>query len=269
MQTQKIKLWEKEVPYFNENYDTPNSMTAYFTQTWQKVPAIVILPGGGYSARADHEGDAIAKFYESCGFHAFVVDYRLEPYQFPAPIMDAQRAIKIVRKNAEQWAVDENRIFVIGFSAGGHLASCCATMEDLSRIGDEYDDVCAKPTGAVLSYAVTSAMTDIDGEVCNCVRKMFSSENAANEKYTTYMQVNKDTCPCFLWHTAEDSCVNVTHSLKFAAALAENKIPYEMHIFPHGPHGLGLAKVYNDVKKWAPLSVEWMLANFEPNRKFK
>lgn len=261
MEIKKIKLWENVIPYFDEENDTPNSMSAYFTQTWKKVPAVVILPGGGYRGRSVHEGDDIARFYESCGFHAFVVDYRLAPNKFPAPMADAQRAIKIIRKNADDWAVDENRIFVVGFSAGGHLASSVVTMEDFSKIGDEYDDINCKPTGAILCYAVTSAM-DEDGRVVECVQNMFDSSIEPCEKYTTYKLVDEKTCPCFLWHTSEDECVDVIQSLKFAAALAKNKIPYEMHIYPHGPHGLGLAKVWTDIRNWAQQSVDWILKNF-------
>lgn len=261
MKIEEIKLWENDIPNYNEKYDTPNSMTAYFTQTWQKVPAVIILPGGAYASRAPHEGEDVARYYESCGFHAFVVNYRIEPYKFPAPIQDAQRAVKIVRKNADKWAVDENRIFVVGFSAGGHLAASVATMEDVSKIGDSYDEVDAKPTGAILGYAVTSAMTQ-DGKVVDCVRKMFDTNAEKSEKYTPYKCVSETTCPCFLWHTFEDDCVSVEHSLKFASAMAKNKIPCEMHIYPFGPHGLGLAKTKTDTGKWAAQSVDWMLKNF-------
>lgn len=97
-----ITLWEDNIAYFHEGFDTPNSMTAYLIQTWQKVPAIVILPGGAYTGRAEHEGESIAKYYNSMGMHAFVVNYRVLPNRFPCALADAQRAIKILKKRADE-----------------------------------------------------------------------------------------------------------------------------------------------------------------------
>lgn len=257
----EIKLWENEVPMYDENIDTPNSMTAYLTPTWQKVPAIVVLPGGGYGGRANHEGEDIARFYQGNGIHAFVVNYRVSPYKFPAALMDAQRAIKILKKNADKYAIDVNRIFVIGCSAGGHLASCVLTMDDYSKIGDEYDDISPSVTGGILSYAVTSALPE-DGGVTECVAKLTDRSHEQLEELTTYKCVTEKTPPCFIWHTAGDNVVPVKHALKFAEALYENKIPVELHVFPKGPHGLGLAKIYRDVSKWASLTIEWIQNNF-------
>ena len=259
-----IKLWENEMPMYDENIDSPNSMTAYFVPTsmFEKLPAIVILPGGGYGGRASkHEGEEIAKFYQSNGIHAFVVDYRLHPYKFPVPLMDAQRAIKILKKNADKYNIDENKIFVIGFSAGGHLASCVATMEDYAKIGDEYDSISPSVAGAILSYAVTSAIPE-DGSVTECVAKLTDESREELERLTTYKRVTENTPPCFIWHTSEDNVVPMTHSLMFADALHEKNIPVEMHIFPKGPHGVGLAKNRRDVSMWAPLTVEWIQNNF-------
>lgn len=257
----EIKLWENEIPYYNENADTPNSMTAYLTPTWQKVPAIVVLPGGAYSVRAAHEGEAIAQFYNSCGMHAFVVNYRLYPNKFPAPMADAQRAIKIIKQRADELAVDTSRIFVIGFSAGGHLAASVATMEDFSKIGDEYDEISPSVTGAILSYPVTSALPE-DGEVTDCAARMTGGSREEMEKFTPYKRITENTPPCFIWQTFEDKTVDVSHSFNFASGLRANKIPCEMHIFPKGPHGLGLAKIYKDASMWGPLSVEWIKNNF-------
>lgn len=257
----EIKLWEKEIPMYDESIDTPNSMTAYLTPTWQKVPAVVVLPGGGYGSRAPHEGEAVAKYYQSMGIHAFVVNYRLAPYKFPAALMDAQRAIKILKTNADKYKIDTDRIFVIGFSAGGHLASCVATMEDCSKIGDEYDEISADVAGVMLSYAVTSAIPE-DGKVTWCVAQLTDGSREELEKLTTYKRVSEKTPPCFIWHTAEDATVPLMQALKFAEALSENNVPVEMHIFPKGPHGLGLAQIYRDVSKWAPLTIEWIQNNF-------
>jgi len=256
-----ITLWEGKIPYYTEGLDTPNSMTPYLVKTWHKLPAIVVLPGGGYSVRAEHEGEDIARFYNERGIHAFVVNYRLYPNMFPCALADAQRAIKLIKAKADDYRVDENRIFVIGFSAGGHLASCVATLEDYSKIGDEYDEISPSVTGAILSYAVTSALVQ-DGGASDCAAKLVDNEESMLAKLTTYMQITDKTPPCFIWHTANDAVVPLEHALKFASALRKNNVPLEMHIFPDGPHGLGLAKLCKDVCKWPDLSVEWIKNNF-------
>lgn len=257
-----ITLWEDNIAYFHEGFDTPNSMTAYLIQTWQKVPAIVILPGGAYTGRAEHEGESIAKYYNSMGMHAFVVNYRVLPNRFPCALADAQRAIKILKKRADEYAIDTEKLFVIGFSAGGHLASCIATMEDVSKIGDSYDSISPCVSGVILSYAVTSAYSE-DGETAaECIMNISDKTAEAVEKLTTYKQINEKTPPCFIWHTAEDDIVPVEHALKFAIGLKEKSVPFEMHIFPKGPHGLGLAKFYKDVSEWTRYSVEWMQNHF-------
>ena len=232
-------------------------MTAYPIKTWQKVPAIVIFPGGAYNVRAVHEGEAIAEYYNQRGYHAFVVNYRLYPNRFPCALADAQRAVKILKKRADELAIDENKIFVIGFSAGGHLASCVATLEDYSKIGDEYDNISPSVTGAILSYAVTSGLSE-NGSVCDCVSKLVDEDEKMVSKLTTYMQITDKTPPCFIWHTANDGVVPVEHAFKFATGLKKQGVPFEMHIFPDGPHGLGLAKSNPAAAQWAGLCQEWL-----------
>ncbi len=260
MKIMDIKLWEDKIPYYTEEYDTPNSMTPYLVPTWHKLPAVVVFPGGGYNVRAEHEGEDIAKFYNESGIHAFVVNYRLYPNMFPCALSDAQRAIKLIKARCEEYRVDENRIFVIGFSAGGHLASCVATLEDYSKIGDEYDDVSPSVAGAILSYAVTSAREE-DG-LSECCAKLTDRSYEMIEKLTTYAQIDENTPPCFIWHTANDETVPLQHALKFAMGLKKHNIPLEMHIFPDGRHGLGLGKFYKDISKWPDLTVEWIQNNF-------
>jgi len=257
----QIKLWENEIPFYNSEFDTPNSMTAYLINTWHKVPTIVVLPGGGYSERVSHEGKTIAEFYNSQGFNAFVVDYRVLPYKFPCALTDAQRAIKIIKSRADEFHVDVDKIFVIGFSAGGHLASCVATMEDYAKIGDELDDINPNVTGAILSYPVISGYKE-DGWIARCVENIAEGTNTTAHELSTHKLVSENTPPCFIWHTSEDQTVDVQHSLLFAKALKDKKIPFEMHIFPFGHHGLGLAQATKDVSKWSYLSTEWIKNNF-------
>ncbi len=257
----KIQLWENEIPYYNSEFDTPNSMTAYLIDTWHKVPSIIVLPGGGYSGRAEHEGKDIAKFYNSQGFNAFVVDYRVNPNKFPCALADAQRAIKIIKSRSDEFHADPEKLFVIGFSAGGHLASCVATMDDYAKIGDELDEISPCVAGAILSYPVISGYKE-DGWIACCVESIAEGTDVTAHQLSTHKLVSEQTPPCFIWHTAEDETVDVQHSLIFAKALKDKKVPFEMHIFPFGPHGLGLAKATKDVYNWSFLSCEWIKNNF-------
>lgn len=251
-----IKLWEDSIPYYNEKLDTPNSMIAYLNPTWYPLPAVVIFPGGAYKGREEHEGEHIAKYYQSKGLQAFVVNYRLFPNQFSGILADAQRAIKHLRKNAGQYKVDPNRIYAVGFSAGGHLAACTAMLEDCSKIGDTYDDVDARPNGVILGYPVITGVQP-NGEDRSCIRQ-FNEDAAFLEALSLDKRVTKNTPPCFIWHTFEDKNVDVRESLMLAEALKEKGVSFELHVFPRGAHGLGLAQLYDDLGKWPQLSVEWM-----------
>lgn len=263
-----VKIWENDFPFFDETITNKenediNRIDFYPAESCEKVPTVVIYPGGGYRMRAEpHEGHDIAKFYNSHGFNAAVVGYRVGPYRYPAPLLDAQRAIKIVRYNADKWNVDTNRVFTIGFSAGGHLCGMTATMPDICTvIGDPIDKMSAKPNGAILCYAVSSSDEKI-GHI-DSFKFLLGEENADKfEEFSTDKNIDQNTCPCFLWHTAEDECVNPENTLRFATKLIENGILCEAHIFPKGSHGVGLGKELKGASQWAELSVKWIKDNF-------
>lgn len=264
----EVKLWEKDFPFFDENIDNEdnkgiNKMVFYPANTANKAPTVVIYPGGGYCIRAEqHEGHDIAKFYNTHGFNAAVVSYRVRPYRYPAPLLDAQRAIKLVRYNADKWNVDENRVFTLGFSAGGHLCGMTATMADICSVADDgIDKMSAKPNGAILCYAVISSDEKI-GHV-GSFKTLLGEENAdIFDKFSLDKNVDENTCPCFLWHTATDDCVKAHNTLRFAQKLIESGISCETHIFPVGPHGTGLAREYKGASQWAELSAKWIKDNF-------
>jgi acetyl esterase/lipase len=260
----KIKLWENEIPYLDIGADTPNSMNTYFIDTEKPLPCVVVLPGGGYCVRAGHEAEPIAKFFNSRGLHSVVVDYRVSPNRFPAPLADAQRAIKLLRANAEKWNIDINRIVTLGFSAGGHLSGACATLDDVtaSRPGaDEVDRLNARPNGAVLCYAALSCEKGWGNYGCG--ENLLGKERCKyeSEYFTIQNRVTDQTPPIFMWHTSDDPVVNVTNALVFGERLRDHKIPFEMHIYPHGPHGIGLAKDYEDSAHWADLAADWIIRN--------
>jgi len=260
----QIKLWEKEIPYFNPDADTPNSMDTYFIDTDKPLPCIVVLPGGGYGGRAYHEGEPIARHFNGRGMHAVVVNYRVSPNHFPAPLADAQRAVKLLRANAEAWKIDPEKIVTLGFSAGGHLAASTITLEDVTCPEgwnpDEADAQCCLPNGAILCYAALSFMKEYGnpgcgenllGEYAPYTADYFSLQNRVDEK----------TPKAFLWHTSDDPVVNVKNPLHFGAALRDYGIPFEMHIYPHGRHGIGLAEEFPDAVAWTQLAAEWVWRN--------
>ena len=224
--------------------------------------AVVVCPGGGYRVvAADHEGKQIALWLNSLGVSAFVLQYRLgERYHHPVPLQDAQRAIRMVRSRSKGWGVDPKRIGILGFSAGGHLASTAATHFDDGRpeASDPVDRESSRPDFAVLCYAVITleAPTAHAGSRQNLLGDPADPSLVAllsNDK-----QVTPRTPPTFLWHTADDTAVPVENSLLFFEALHKAGVPGELHVFPHGRHGLGLAPGDPAVSQWPRLCAVWM-----------
>lgn len=207
--------------------------------------AVVVCPGGGYGALAvDHEGVQIARWFNSFGVTAFVLKYRLAPrYRHPAPMDDVQRALQYVRANAAQYDVVPHRIGVMGFSAGGHLASTAATkhLDAQPDSADPVRRVSSRPDFAVLCYPVItmSEPWGHGGSRNNLLGKDADPQLA--ELMSSDKQVSDRTPPTFLFHTAEDAGVPVENSLSFYAAMRKHKVPGEMHVYQFGPHGVGLA----------------------------
>lgn len=224
---------------------------------------VIVCPGGGYCCRAPHEGAPIAERFNSLGFHAFVLQYRVAPYLYPAPQEDALRAIKIVRAHAAEWRIKPDKIAILGFSAGGHLACSAGIVFDEVNAdnGDECDSVSARPDAEILCYPVIMGFPGKghQGSFMNLLGK-----DVPQEKYPDYSwerRVKPQTPPAFLWHTAEDGAVPVENSLEYALALKQQKIPFAIHIFPDGPHGVGLADNrpgLEDVTVWPELAGTWL-----------
>nr|WP_245629878.1 alpha/beta hydrolase [Domibacillus robiginosus] len=225
----------------------------------ETAPAMLIFPGGGYARRAFHEGEPVAKWLNRLGTHAFVVQYRTAPYRHPVPLLDASRAIRLVRHHAPSWKVDSERVGVLGFSAGGHLASTLATKYDQGMKGaaDPVEQQPSRPDLLVLGYPViTFGEHRHDGSMENLLGAGSSGEQRlflSNERHVT-----KETPPSFLWHTADDEPVPVENSLLFAAALSRASVPFDLHIFESGRHGLGLATDHKEASKWTSVCENWL-----------
>lgn len=248
-------LWEAKIPYHNPELEMPNRMDFYPCEGEEKRACVLVLPGGGYSWHAPHEGEPVAQFFNSKGFHAAVLYYRVTPYRYPAALSDAQRGIRILRANADALGILPDKIVSLGFSAGGNLSASLGVLEDTAKIGDALDEISPVPNGCVLCYAAL----DLRDPKIASGRALFSKDLPENvERYSLQNRVTEHTPPMFLWHTSDDASVKSAHSLVFAEALRDHGVPFEMHIYPHGKHGLGLAPDKPDVSGWADLAAAWI-----------
>jgi acetyl esterase/lipase len=206
--------------------------------------AIVVCPGGGYGVLAvDHEGKQVAEWLNQLGIAAFVLRYRLGPrYHHPAMLQDAGRAIRTVRARASEWGLDPKRIAILGFSAGGHLASTAGTHFDAGKpdADDPIERVSSRPDRMILVYAVIALATPYghSGSLKNLLGDKPTQELI--ESLSNERQVTKDTPPTFLAQTNADTAVPAENSLLFTLALRKAGVPVELHLFERGPHGLGL-----------------------------
>ncbi|WP_461171639.1 alpha/beta hydrolase [Arthrobacter sp. Z1-9] len=218
-------------------------------------PAVLVLPGGGYARQADHEAEPVADWLAGLGIHAFVLRYRVAPDRHPAPLEDAKQAMLHIRDGAHGLAVDGERVGVLGFSAGGHLAATLSTA--VATGSADLDVPAAVPDLTVLCYPVVSYTRDVhQGSVENLLGDAPPSDILA--ELSAEQQVTRETPPAFLWHTADDAAVPVSHSLGYAGALLSAGVPAELHVFPHGRHGLGLADGEPGPDQWSSLCAGWL-----------
>jgi acetyl esterase/lipase len=223
--------------------------------------AVIVCPGGSYTHLAmDHEGVQVAKWLNSLGVSAFVLQYRLGPkYHHPAMIHDAQRALRTVRSRAAALHIQPDRIGIMGFSAGGHLASTAATHFDAGdpNAPDPIDRAGSRPDFAILAYPVISF-----GEFAHVGSRNNLLGNPADPALVAELsndqRVTPQTPPTFLFHTTTDSTVPVENSVRFYMALRKAGVPAELHIFENGPHGVGLASTDATLSAWSGLLANWL-----------
>ncbi len=258
-----MPLWENGAPNAvgKEPVDTPTITPFPAPKETATSSAIIVFPGGGYSHLSDiKEGSDVAKWLNTLGITAFVVKYRLGMrYHQPNQLLDAARAMRIVRSRSKEWNIDANRIGILGFSAGGHLASSLGTHFDAgaAEAKDEIDRVSSRPDLMILIYPVITM-----GELTHGGSKLnLLGPNPTTELvklYSNELQVTKDTPPTFLVHSAADPAVPVENSLMFADALRKAKAPFEMHIYEQGPHGFGLAPTNPVLASWTNRCADWL-----------
>jgi len=215
--------------------------------------AVIVCPGGGYACRAPHEAGVIAERYNSLGFHAFVLQYRVSPYRHPAPLSDAARAMRMVRAGAAKWNIKADKIAILGFSAGGHLTGSLGVHYPDVPEDKDFAGVSCRPDAFILCYAV---LNNHQGSFNNLMGENMTAEQAAYCRLDKY--VDAKTPPAYLWHTVEDAVVPVENALDFAAQLSKHKVPFELHVFPRGHHGIGLGEQFPETTCWPDLSATWL-----------
>ncbi len=254
--------------------DADVALYTYVSEEKEAEPrrAVLVLPGGAYCFLAEREGEPVARHFNACGFNTFVLKYSVHPKAvYPRPLQDASLAVMHIKRNARKYNIDPDKITVCGFSAGGHLAAALGTLwykpyaaptEDM-----EYGE--NKPCGVITSYPVVT----LDEPYWHKDSSTFilGTDKPTKEQrdaYSLEKQVTDKTVPMFIWHTFADTCVPVENSLILARALADHKIPLELHIYPTGDHGMSLCNrdtwegnawlcdAHNAT--WADLAAEWI-----------
>lgn len=263
-----IRLWPGDAPQATGKAceDTP-TLTIFDPPSWsENGSAVVILPGGSYvNLAAIHEGREVADWFTSLGFRAFVLSYRLSShgYLLPVPLLDARRAIQTVRARAADYHIDPNRIVVIGFSAGGHLAALAATQPVPGNpdADDPIDRASSRPDYLVLGYPWIGAFSSDTSHLSYCQSfKVMDRCEALRLAYSPDLFVTKDTPPTFLFHTFNDETVPVEQGMRFYEALLKAGVPSEMHIFANGHHGVGFGGTDPVLEQWPLLLNNWLQA---------
>jgi len=259
-----ISLWENRAPGALGDADADRPTITVFRAAGRQTggTSVIIAPGGGYVNLAiDKEGRQIASWFNAMGVTAFVLKYRLGPrYHHPIELGDAQRAIRLVRSRAMQFGIAPDRIGMMGFSAGGHLAATAGTRFDDGNAGapDEVDRVSSRPDFLILAYPVIS----FDPAIAHAgsVRSLLGENPAPAllQELSAELHVNAKTPPTFLFGTNADTTVPSENTVRFYLALRQAKVPAEMHIFENGPHGVGLDLGDPALSLWPTLLTNWL-----------
>ncbi len=233
------------------------AMHYYPSNSRRSRGAVIIFSGGGYTHRSYHEAEPYALMLNEIGIDAFVLDYRVNPDIFPAPLIDARRAVAHVRKNCDRYDVDPDKIAVMGSSAGGHLAALVSTYKDKVD-GDDTDISECVPNAQILCYPVTDIASHRGS-----YEMLLGDDIEMHDKVNPILLADENTPKAFIWHTSTDDYVDVKGSYRYATRLSEVGVNCEMHIYPIGCHGLGLAtgdakrESVEYVQKWAEELARW------------
>ena len=251
------------------------TLSAYLLENSSEIdpdrrrPAVLICPGGAYVMTSDREAEAVAMRFLAKGFQAFILRYSCAPAAFPTQLVEASMAMALIRRNCEEFLVDRDRVGVIGFSAGGHLAGTLSTLYNDRRVFEVFDLELEenKPDFCILSYPVISSDPELVNELS--LKSVSGGDAGLREFLSLEHRVHADVPPTFLWATANDGAVNVRNAINYASALSEQGVPFELHVFEDGVHGLSVAdretvtvgnRDYDNknVAQWLPLVFNWL-----------
>jgi len=263
---QTIRLWPGQAPQAKGTAceDTPTLTILDPQPGHANGSAVVVLPGGAYAHLAGNlEGRQVADWFTSRGFRAFILSYRLSSngYLLPVPLLDARRAVQTVRARARDYSINPNRIVMIGFSAGGHLAALASTqpVDGDANAADPIERVSSRPDFLVLGYPWIGAISSDTSHLSYC--KLFNVLDrceALRAAYSPDLFVTAKTPPTFWYHTADDVTVPIEQGLRFYEALIKAGVPAEGHVFATGPHGTGLGKGDAALDQWPALLETWL-----------
>lgn len=271
MQKDLIKLWEDgEIPFYKKEYDCEENentctLTPFLLEDGKEHGAVIVFPGGGYTHRSEKEGEPVAAYMNSLGFHAFVLNYRVIPYHPYMGCIDGKRAVKYLRAYAKEFRIISDCVGVIGFSAGA--GNACLATETFDKVEydttDWIDDFCARPDFCIFGYGALSLklefMNPSDVEVFERIVPEEARE-AYQKTYSCDELVREKMPPVFLWHTADDTRVGAGAAIEFVRRLQEKGNCYEFHIFPYGGHGqavTGAAQI-EGICQWTRLAADWL-----------
>lgn len=254
MDHEKIFLWPGKAPFSDECGDQQQPSVKPFPIAGSRG-AVVVCPGGGYVMKAPHEGDPIAQMINEAGVSAYVLDYRVKPCPTETPLTDALRAIRVVR------SLGYEKVAILGFSAGGHLTCSAATLYTPGDpdAEDPIERLSSRPDAFIPCYAVVSFASFRHQGSLESLLGINRDDTALVRRFSAELRVNGDTPPAFIWHTADDAVVPVENSLMLGSALAHAMVPFELHVFPSGVHGLGLAQDDPVVSAWTGLLQKWIV----------
>lgn len=295
MIVEEVKLWNDGNNASYVKYLLSNSQEI---ETGRKYPAIIICPGGGFLRISDREKEPVAIYFLNQGYQAFTINYNTKSVgngSYPKPVYDLAKMILTIRENADNWNIDSNKIAILGFSSGGHVCASLATQwhEDYLKEKLKVDSELLKPNAVILCYPLLNFLYQRDKVKKDKRYNEFSPSigmkksdfmqvsieagvgvNATLEQYknaSPYYHITENTPPTFIWHTANDELVYVGQSLRFAEKLGDNNVPYELHIFERGVHGLSLANrnstsnpelINEDVALWVDLAIRFLNRHF-------
>ena len=225
----------------SRNGATGGHITAYaptIKEMRSKRPAMLILPGGGYSFLSEREGEPVALAFAGRGYASFVLEYTVG-VAYPTPLIEACMAVCYIRESADKFDVDKDHVGAVGFSAGGNLAAMLATIYGEKEITDVLGERAelSRPDAVILSYPVATLGGETHGGTCDIIT---GGDEDLRKRISPEKRITRDSSPAFVWHTADDDCVPVENSLAYAAACAANGVPFALHIYEHGWHGLSL-----------------------------